>query len=255
MALFIVGVIVLLAVIFLLEAVLLVWVEKLFKLENPTYKNAFKIVLIYAISGAVFGVIGVLDLGFIYDVIVIVASFAVFHFLLKKYQSSSWKKSLGIFAVFVLVCTVVSFAVVVSVRQYIFEPFTISGSAMSPTYNNGDYLLINKTNKTFERGDVVVLQYPEDPTKIFIKRIVALPSETIEIKNGQVFVNGEVLAESYYTGETPGESSVILTSDQYYVLGDNREESSDSRNWGPITKESILGSVFYKAFSLNSFEQ
>src|SRR3989344_264802 len=251
MVLLILGVIVLAIIIFLAEAGILVWVEKLFKIENPTYKNSVKALIFSGIAGAIVGIIfTIINLGLLSNIIVTVVSFFAFHYFLKKYYPSSWKKSLGIYVVFGIVGIIVSLVVVIPTRLYIFSPFAIAGEAMSPTYNNGDYLLINKFDKSFERGDVIVFRYPKDPNQFFIKRIIGLPSEKVEIQGGKVLINGQVLNESYYNGETLPDSSLTLGQDQYFVLGDNRMKSSDSRIWGPITKSSIQGKIFYKVSGL-----
>ncbi len=251
MALFILAIVVLVVIIYLAGAGILVWVEKLFKIENPTYKNSLKTLLFSGIASGVVGIISIIiNLGLLSNVLITVASFFAFHYFLKKYYLSSWKKSLGIYVVFGVVGMVVSLVVVIPTRLYIFEPFTVSGEVMSPTYINGDYLLINKFNKSFERGDVVVFRYPKDPNKFFIKRIIGLPSEKIKIQGGKVFINRQVLNESYYNSETVPDSSITLDQDQYFVLGDNRNKSSDSHIWDPITKSSIQGKIFYKVSGL-----
>ena len=95
-----------------------------------------------------------------------------------------------------------------------------------------------------------MFRYPKDPSKFFIERIIGLPSEKVDIQGGKVLINGQVLNESYYNGETLPDSSLTLEQDQYFVLGDNRMKSSDSRIWGPITKSSIQGKIFYKVSGL-----
>ena len=157
---------------------------------------------------------------------------------------------MGIYVIFGIVGIVISLIVVIPTRLYLFSPFAVYGEAMSPTYNSGDYLLIDKFDKSFERGDVVMFRYPKDPSKFFIKRIIGLPLEKVDIQSGKVLINGQVLSESYHNGETSPDSSTILNQDQYFVLGDNRNMSSDSRIWGPITKSSIQGKIFYKVFGL-----
>ncbi len=251
MALFIFAIIILAVIIYLAEAGILVWVEKLFKIENPTYKNSLKTLIFSGIASVIVAIIfGIINLGFLSNVLAPIASFFAFHYFLKKYYLSSWKKSLGIYVVFGIVGIIVSLIVVIPTRLYIFSPFVIAGEAMSPTYNNGDYLLINKFDKSFERGDIIVFRYPKDPNKFFIERIIGLPSEKVGIQGGKVLINGQVLNESYYSGETLPDSSLTLKQDQYFVLGDNRMKSSDSRIWGPITKSSIQGKIFYKVSGL-----
>lgn len=251
MALLILVAIVLTIVIFLAEAGILVWVEKLFKIENPTYKNSVKTLIFSGIAGGIVGIIfSIINLGLLSNVIVTVASFFAFYYFLKKYYLSSWKKSLGIYVVFGIVGIIVFLVVVIPTRLYVFEPFAVAGEAMSPTYNNGDYLLINKFDKNFVRGDVIIFRTEKQPSSFLIKRIIGLPSEKVDIQGGKVLINGQVLNESYYNGETLPDSSVTLDQDQYFVLGDNRTNSSDSRIWGPITKASIRGKIFYKVSGL-----
>lgn len=171
MVLLILGIIILAIVIFLAEAGILVWVEKLFKIENPTYKNSVKTLIFSGIAGGIVGIIfSIINLGLLSNLIVTVASFFAFHYFLKKYYLSSWKKSLGIYVLFGIVGIIVSLVVVIPTRLYVFEPFAISGEAMSPTYNNGDYLLINKFDKNFGRGDIVVFRYEKQPGTLFIKK-------------------------------------------------------------------------------------
>lgn len=246
MALLILMGIVVVSTILLVQAGILILVEKLFKIENPTYKNSLKTLLFSGIAVAVVAIIfSIINLGLLSNVIVALVSFFVFHYFLQKYYLSSWKKSLGIYVVFGIFGLIVQLFIVVPTRLYVFEPFAVSGETMSPTYNSGDYLLINKLDKSFERGDVVVFRYPKDPSKFFLKRIIGLPSEKVDIQDGKVFINGQVLNESYYSGETLPDSSLTLYQDQYFVMGDNRNASADSRMWGPVTKSSIQGKIFY----------
>ena len=230
---------------------LLVWVSKLFKIENPSYKKSLIILIVSGIASFIAGIIfGIINLGFLSNILVSVATFFVFHYFYKKYYVSTWKKSLGIYVVFGIIGIVISLIVVIPTRLYIVSPFVASGETMSPTYNNGDYLLINKFSKDFSRGDIVVFRYEAQPGTFFIKRIIGLPGEKVEIQNGKVFINGQVLNESYYSGETAGNTSVTVGQDQYFVLGDNRSKIFDSRSFGPISKSSIEGKVFYKVSGL-----
>ncbi|HWO07628.1 MAG TPA: signal peptidase I [Candidatus Paceibacterota bacterium] len=228
----------------LLCSAILFLVSKLFKIENPSFKKSLVIVLISGIASIVFGVLfGIFSL----DFLSYIATFFVFYYLLHRYYQTSWLKSLGVYLIFGVIATVVSFALVIPTRLYIYEPFVVSGAAMEPTYNSGDYLFINKLDKNFARGDIVVFRYPGNETQFLIKRIIGLPSENVEIKAGKVFINGQVLDESsYYNGDTQGDTSVILSSSQYFMLGDNRAESADSRMYGTVPKENILGSIFFE---------
>lgn len=130
--------------------------------------------------------------------------------------------------------------------------FPVRNVAMKPTYNEGDIILINKFNKQFSRGDVVVFQREGQQGGIFLERIVGLPSEKVEIHDGRVFINDAELNENYSLGRTLGkreeDMSITLANDQYFVLGDNRNSSYDSRSFGPINRSNIqakAGKVLY----------
>lgn len=138
------------------------------------------------------------------------------------------------------------------IRNFLVQPFLVSGSSMVPSFENGDYLLIDEITYRFrppERGEVVVFKYPKDPSTYFIKRIIGLPGERVEIKNNQVTVwNARslqplVLDENYLPKSvaTAGNEEFRLGPDEYLMLGDNRPFSFDSRSWGALNKESIVG--------------
>ena len=135
---------------------------------------------------------------------------------------------------------------------------------METTFEDGNYILIDEISYRFrdpERGEVVVFRFPEDKTQFFIKRIVGLPEETVEIKNDQVIIHnkqhpeGFALNESYLSDgqHTIGDFRFKLDDNEYFVLGDNRLRSSDSRRWGPLNRSLITGRVFLRAWPLNEF--
>lgn len=161
---------------------------------------------------------------------------------------------------------VIALVIVVPLRVFVFQPFLVRGDSMEPNYHNGDYLIVDQLSyrlRSPERGEVIVLKFPFDPSQRFIKRIVGLPGETVEIEDGKVVVYGEagegreaaVLEESYlpFDLETPGSVRMELQEQEYFVLGDNRPFSSDSRKWGVLEKELIVGRVFLNVFSLEAF--
>lgn len=152
-------------------------------------------------------------------------------------------------------------AIFLIVYVFIAQPFQITGQAMAPNYVNGQYYIANKlTYRSTEpaRGDVVVFKAPKDQDKDFIKRIIGLPDETVSLQDGKVYVNGQFLDEgSYLKGDvqTVGgaflqeEQEITVPVNQYFVLGDNRPFSSDSREWGFVPKENIIGKIglcYYK---------
>lgn len=255
MAFIILASIVILVVSLFIGGSILLLVTKLFKIDNASYKKSLSVLFFSGVAAVLVRVIfSLINLGALSLVIVIVASFFAFHYFLQRYYQNTWKKSLGIYIIFNTIALIASLLIFIPTRLYIISTSSVTGEAMSPTYNNGDYLLINKFDKRFSRGDVVVFRLDKSKGVLSIKRIVGLPSEKVEIKNGEVFINGQILNENYSTGATLGDMSVTLANDQYFVLGDNREKSSDSRISGPITKSSIEGVVFYKYKDSSDFK-
>ena len=154
----------------------------------------------------------------------------------------------------------ISLLIVIPVRYFVIQPFFVKGASMEPNFNDNQYLIIDELSyrlRTPERGEVIVFKYPEDPSQYYIKRIVGLPGETIEIVNGLVIVyngenpGGKALEENRYleSGQkTLGNMRITLAYDEYFVLGDNRNVSSDSRRWGPLKKEYIIGRAWFRAW-------
>lgn len=154
---------------------------------------------------------------------------------------------------------IVAAAIVLPIRYFIAQPFIVRGASMEPTYNNSDYLLIDEATYYFrspERGEVIVFRYPQNPRQFFIKRIIALPGETVELRDGKVRVikdgqKEEIILDEPYLArgvETAGNASLTLGESEYFVLGDNRPASSDSRFWGPLPKKFLIGRAFFRAW-------
>ncbi len=152
---------------------------------------------------------------------------------------------------------VISLAIILPIRYYLVQPFFVKGASMEPNFEDGDYLLVNEISYRFsapERGDVVIFRYPVDPSQFFIKRIIGLPDETVEIKDNKVVIynknkpSGFALDEGYLSSEqrTLGNSVTKLDGNEYFVLGDNRLQSSDSRRWGAVNKSLITGKAFLR---------
>lgn len=145
--------------------------------------------------------------------------------------------------------------IVLPIRLYVAQPFVVSGASMDPTFENGEYLIVDEISYRFSeptRGEVIIFRYPQDTTKFFIKRIIGLPGETVEIQGKEVRIvneehlKGFSLDESYISRETEGSMKIKLRSDEYFVMGDNRPASSDSRIWGPLTRDLIIGRAFLR---------
>jgi len=165
-------------------------------------------------------------------------------------------RSFSVFVWEIIKIVVIALLIVVPIRYFIFQPFFVKGQSMEPNFETGDYLIVDEISYRIEnpqRGDVVVFKYPNNLSQRYIKRIIGLPDETIEIKEGQVIVSGKVLDESSYLPRgvfTPdrGFTKITLTENEYFVLGDNRSQSPDSRLWGPLPRDDIIGRVFFRAW-------
>ena len=168
---------------------------------------------------------------------------------MKRFFSFVWE---------ILKIVILALVIVIPIRYFLFQPFFVRGQSMEPTFENGDYLIIDEISYRLrdpQRGEVIVFQYPNDPSQRYIKRIIGLPEETIEIKEGKIIIydqfGGQILNESEYlpvSVSTPGDLKITLTEDEYFVLGDNRSASSDSRRWGPLSENYIIGQVFMRAW-------
>jgi signal peptidase I len=167
-------------------------------------------------------------------------------------------KKIFVFIWEVIKIVFVALLIVIPIRYFIFQPFFVKGQSMEPNFENGDYLIVDEISYYFrapERGEVIVFRYPNDPTQRYIKRIIGLPGETVEIKDGKItaFDQGgaKVLEETSYlppSDFTPGDLETTLNQNQYFVMGDNRIASSDSRRWGPLDKNYIIGRVIIRAW-------
>lgn len=157
----------------------------------------------------------------------------------------------------ILKASLIALIIVVPIRLYIAQPFIVSGASMDPTFATGHYLIVDQLTYRFEdpkRGEVIVFKFPQDTSKFFIKRIIGLPNETISMNNGNIRIkndkhpNGIILEEPYVTIEnkTRDSFSTTLKEDEYFVMGDNRRASSDSRIWGPLEEELIVGRAFLR---------
>lgn len=159
---------------------------------------------------------------------------------------------------------VLALVIIVPFRTFVAEPFVVSGSSMVPNFHNYDYLIIDRLSYLTGspvRGDVVVLRFPKDPSQFFIKRIIGLPGETVKFQQSRVIIvnsshpQGLVLDEPYLPSqtETVGLSqAATLGSNEYFVLGDNRPASSDSRVWGILPRSEIVGKVWAKVYPFSS---
>lgn len=148
----------------------------------------------------------------------------------------------------------ITVAIVLPIRAYVAQPFIVSGSSMVPTFQNGEYLVIDEFSYHLrgpQRGEVVVFRYPKDPSKFFIKRVIGLPGETVSMSPAGVTIikaNKEevTIDEPYVSEQNLPYQTVKLGENEYYVMGDNRPASLDSRVWGPVEEGLIKGRVFLR---------
>lgn len=156
---------------------------------------------------------------------------------------------------------VIAILIVIPVRMFIAQPFIVSGESMFSTFLDGDYLIIDEISYHLgqpHRGDVVVFKYPLDPTRFFIKRIIGLPNEDITIKDGAITIinkenpDGFVLDEPYLKQDFKDNFDFKTGDKEYFAMGDNRARSSDSRSWGVLPEDLIIGRAFVRLLPLNS---
>lgn len=156
---------------------------------------------------------------------------------------------------------IIAFIIVWPIRAFVAQPFIVSGSSMVPTFQNSQYLIVDQISYRFEhpeRGDVVVFKYPNDTSKFFIKRIIGLPGEKVFIDGSKVTiqtVSGEMLNldEPYVRNESSNNLEIEIKETEYFVMGDNRAASSDSRYWGNLNEDFIIGKAFVRLLPFDSF--
>ena len=154
--------------------------------------------------------------------------------------------------------SLIALVIVLPIRLFIAQPFIVSGASMETTFSTGQYLIVDQLTYHFEnpqRGDVIIFRYPKDPSKFFIKRIIGLPGDTIIISGHDVtiknteFPDGVKLTEPYILDMKPlGNLTETLGNGVYFVMGDNRDASSDSRIWGVLQRDKIVGRAFLRLF-------
>lgn len=168
-----------------------------------------------------------------------------------------------LFVLEIVQIVVIAAAIIIPIRYFLVQPFYVRGASMEPTFQDREYLLIDEITYRFQdprRGDVVVFRYPRDPSEFFIKRVIGVPGDTIDITNGNVVVTnpdhtGGVVLEEHYTSvpATTGTEHVTLNPDEYFLLGDNRPASMDSRSFGPVKSEYLIGRVWLRGLPVNRF--
>lgn len=177
-------------------------------------------------------------------------------------SQKSFFDNLGSYFVEFIETIVVFGAIFAALYLFVAQFHKVSGSSMVPTMHTNDYLITEKISYKFrspKSGEIIVLKNPRDESQDFIKRIIAVPGDTLRISNNSVFVNGQLIKEDYLPPGTitrPGTfiqegEEVKAGSNQYFVFGDNRKHSSDSRDWGAVTKEEIVGRAYFRYFPIS----
>lgn len=158
---------------------------------------------------------------------------------------------------------VIALAIFVVVYRFLFQPHQVKGSSMYDNFHDGEYLLTDKVTYRFrspERGDVIVFKAPQNEDYDYIKRIIALPGDTVKISSGQVFVNNALVDESGFLDKRITTHSglyakegqtVTVPAAEYFVMGDNRSNSSDSREWGPVPQANVVGRAWLRYWPIN----
>ena len=154
--------------------------------------------------------------------------------------------------------SIIAILIVIPIRMFVAQPFIVSGASMDDTFHSGEYLIVDQVSYYFDqpaRGDVVIFRYPRDPSKFFIKRVIGVPGDTITIEGSTVTITndshpeGFVLDEPYIKSMAPGPRiTETLGEREYFVMGDNRDQSSDSRSWGVLQEERIVGRALIRLF-------
>lgn len=155
----------------------------------------------------------------------------------------------------------ISLVIIIPIRTFVVQPFFVRGQSMEPTFSNGDYLIVDELSyylRQPKRGEIVIFKSPGDKSQFYIKRLIGLPGERVEIDQGKVSIynknnpDGLSLSENRYLNEeTSGGIDVKLGKNEYYLLGDNRDRSFDSRRFGPIKEKKLVGRVVFRAWPLN----
>lgn len=156
----------------------------------------------------------------------------------------------------------IALLIVIPIRWFVAQPFIVRGASMEPTFLNNEYLIVDQLSYRFEepeRGDVIILRYPKDPDVFFIKRIIGLPGETVEIIGKRVLIQRGTGVEPLTVDQSFIDVSRMrdeygvypLKDDEYFVMGDNRIESSDSRSWGALPREDIVGKAIVRLLPLD----
>lgn len=185
---------------------------------------------------------------------------------LQNYREPSLTSEVLAFLWETIKIVVVSLIIILPIRYYVVQPFFVKGASMESNFEDGDYIFVDELSYEMgipARGDVIIFRYPLDQTQFFIKRVIGLPNETVDIKDNKVTIynakhpEGVVLNETYLDvgQQTLGTMRIKLDDNNYFVLGDNRLRSSDSRTWGVLNKSLITGKAFIRLWPFSKIKK
>lgn len=170
-------------------------------------------------------------------------------------------KNFALFVFELLKIVLISLVIIIPVRYFLIQPFYVKGASMEPNFHDKEYLIVDEISYRLnnpKRGDIIVFRYPRNPQEYFIKRLIGLPGEKIQIRDGGVYITNSEHPEGFkleedYLGDgvkTYGFSEDVTTlgADEIYVLGDNRNASKDSRTFGPVNKSFLIGRVLFRGY-------
>ncbi len=180
--------------------------------------------------------------------------------MIEEQQDQSQARALGKFLLEMAQIAAIAIAIILPVRYFLVQPFIVKGASMQPSYYENEYLIIDELTYRFRdpvRGETVVFHPPGNEGQYYIKRVIGLPGETVEVRDGKMIIfndeypNGITLDETYLIEETEGTQRVQLGQDEYFLMGDNRDASLDSRAIGPIPFKNITGRVWIRGLPLD----
>ncbi len=159
----------------------------------------------------------------------------------------------------------ISLVIIIPIRYFLIQPFYVRGASMEPNFFDHEYLIIDEISYRFReptRGEIVVFKYPVDPSQYFIKRVIGTPGDTVEIANGKIKIyntehpNGIALDETSYLDQdkTTPDRTVTLKENQYFLMGDNRSASLDSRIFGPVDRSYLVGRVAVRGYPIDRWK-
>lgn len=242
--------------VFILQAFFLYWSLLIFKVyDQDRLKFIISLLVIYFITLVLF-YFKTLLADYVGTFLGIVILFSVFYFIFENYYQLSFKKVVAVFLFYHLYILVL-IGMMVPMSIFLVAPVQIFENSMFPIIKNNEFILVKKFPNRYERGDIVFLhpQVDSDINYMSVKRIVGMPGDKVSIEQGNVFINGSRLDENYLKENVQtvfkgNKKEWQLAKDEYFVLGDNRENSNDSRNYGAVTRENLVGEFLFSMGNL-----